>query len=260
MGVDKHQLLFGKVMHSRLFPKSNKFSYGIYYLSISLSKLSEIPIAYNKFGLLSFYDKDHGKCDGSDLQEWLDDIKEQYNLSVANGETTLMCMPRVIGYVFNPVSFWLCHDKEGQLRAVLCEVHNTFGEKHTYVCAHEDQRPIQPEDTLTGQKIFHVSPMLEREGHYEFRFLYSEKSFAAWIDFYDIENNKKLVTSLIGRLDEMNSKSLSKAFWVYPLITFKAITLIHWQALKLLVKGIKYISKPKQKEQRVSGTENLTQM
>lgn len=259
MGVEP-QIFFGKVMHGRLFPKRNNFTYGIYYLAFPLSQIKNLPIAYNRFASLSFFDRDHGLCDGSDLEKWARGILADYNIKETDGEVKLICMPRVLGYVFNPVSFWLCHDKEGKLRAVLCEVHNTFGERHTYLCAHDDHRPITHDDTLKGDKLFHVSPLLKREGHYEYRFDVRNNQFGVWIDFFDGEGNKQLVTSLFGKFEAMNTKTLRKAFWSYPLVTVKAITLIHWQALKLLIKGIKYISRPKQKPENISATDNLTKM
>ena len=259
MGVEP-QLLFGRVMHGRLFPKRNSFTYGIYYLAFPLSKIKGLPIAYNRFAPLSFFDRDHGQCDGSDLEEWARSILSDYDIKEADGEIKLICMPRIFGYTFNPVSFWLCHDKKNNLRAVLCEVHNTFGERHTYLCAHEDHRSISHDDTLKGSKLFHVSPLLNREGYYTFRFDTRDQNFAVWIDFYDGDGKKQLATSLMGKFKAMNRTSLRKAFWAYPLVTFKAITLIHWQAFKLLTKGIKYISRPPQKHEKTSATDNLTKM
>ncbi len=261
MGIsEKPQILFSKVMHARLFPKENKFRYGIYYISLPLSKLGAMPIACNRFAPLSFYERDHGACDGTALEPWARDILQSYGINKADGEITLICMPRVLGYVFNPVSFWLCHDKEGKVRAIICEVHNTFGERHSYLCAHPDQRPIAEKDVLEGEKIFHVSPFLEREGHYTFRFDLREGKFSAWIDFYDAQGKKKLITSLIGDAQAMNKTTLRRAFWAYPLVTFKAIILIHWQALKIIAKGIKYIPKPLQKQEKVSAMRNLTKL
>ena len=258
--IDTPAILFGKVMHARLFPKENKFRYGIYYLSLPLSQLKTAPIAYNHFAPLSFYDRDHGACDGTALESWARGILSDYGIDKANGDITLICMPRVLGYVFNPVSFWLCHDKNGNLRAVICEVHNTFGERHSYLCAHENQNIITAQDVLKGQKLFHVSPFLEREGHYTFRFDTRDNGFGAWIDFYDADGNKKLITSLSGKTVEMNKSTLRKAFWAHPLVTFKAIALIHWQALKILAKGIRYIPKPLQNKDKKSATENLTKI
>ncbi len=257
MGIEP-SIFFGKVMHKRFFPKVNAFAYGIYYLAFPLSKINNLPLAYNRPGFLSFYGRDHGACDGSDLENWVRGILQDYNTTEADGEIILICMPRVAGYVFNPVSFWLCYDKADNLRAVLCEVHNTFGERHTYLCAHEDHRSISEDDVIEGEKIFHVSPFLKRDGHYTFRFSAHDGKFSAYIDFYDGEGKKQLVTALVGVLDPMTAKTLRKAFWRYPLVTFKSIVLIHWQAVKLLSKGIKYISKPMQTKERVSASSNIT--
>ena len=260
MNKNGHQLFFGRVMHGRLFPKRNSFTYKIYYLAFPLSQIRTLPIAHNRFAPLSFYDRDHGRCDGSDLEDWAREILADYNIKESGGEIRLVCMPRVLGYVFNPVSFWLCYDKQENLRAVLCEVHNTFGERHTYLCAHEDHRPITPQDTLRGKKVFHVSPSLKREGYYEFCFDIHGKKFGIWIDFFYSEGKRQLVTSLTGALEPMNAGTLRRAFWIYPLVTFKAIVLIHWQALKLLVKGVEYIPKPQQNSEHVSATGGLTKV
>lgn len=260
MGINDHKVFFGKVRHGRLFPKRNNFSYSIYYIVISLAQLKSLPIAHNKKAVMNFYDRDHGACDGSDIEKWARDILLDYNITKANGDIKLVCMPRIFGYVFNPVSFWICQDKESNTRAVLCEVNNTFGERHTYLCAHDDQRVINSKDTLKAQKLFHVSPMLKREGHYIFRFDFQKEKMNFFIDYYDENNQKQLVTSLLGRNKLMNKKTLRIAFFTHPLVTFKAITLIHWQAFKLLIKGIKYIPRPDQTTEKLSATTNLKKM
>ena len=259
MGIEP-SIFFGKVMHKRLFPRGNRFVYGIYYLAFPLSKMQSMPMALNRFAPLSFYERDHGDCNGRDLESWARGILENYNITAADGDITLVCMPRVMGYVFNPVSFWLCHDKDNAIRAVICEVHNTFGEHHSYLCAHPDQKPITSDDVLTGEKLFHVSPFLKREGHYTFRFDINVNAFNAWINFHDGNGDKQLVTSLNGALSPMDARSLRKAFWCYPLVTVKAIILIHWQALKLVLKGIKHIPKPKQNAEKLSATKTITKM
>jgi DUF1365 family protein len=252
-----HRLLFGDVMHKRLFPKVNAFLYRIYYLDLDLDTLDQAPITQEKFGAMSLYRKDHGALDGSDLAQWARDILTKHNITEANGSIRMICMPRIFGYVFNPVSFWLCHDKNGALRAVISEVNNTFGERHSYLCAHTDHRPITKNDVITAQKIFHVSPMMEREGHYEFRFADQPDKFGVWIDYFDAGGKKKLLTSLVGNYEDMSKRSLRKAFWRVPVVTFKTMALIHWQAVKILLKGIKYIAKPKQLDQRLSTSDNL---
>ena len=249
------QILFGKVMHARLFPKRNRFTYGIYYLSLPLSQMGELPLPHNRFAPVSFYDCDHGSRKKGQLLNWARQILSDHGLAeITNGDIILTCMPRIFGYVFNPVSFWHCYDAKGELRCVLCEVHNTFKEQHTYICVHPDHRPITPEDILTGEKLFHVSPFLQREGYYQFRFNAKPTHFQACVDFYDASGKKQLITSLAGKYQPMTKNNLQKAFWRYPLVTFKAIALIHWQAVKLVSKGIKYIAKPRQKDLRISST------
>ena len=167
------QILFGKVMHKRMFPKVNGFTYGIYNIAVPLSGIDRLPLPVDRFGLLAFYRRDHGARDGGDLAAWLREKLAVHNVA-ADGETLLVTLPRVLGYVFNPVSFWFCHDRDRQLRAVLCEVNNTFGETHLYICVRPDHAPITATDTLHGEKFFHVSPFLPREGAYRFRFNLSE--------------------------------------------------------------------------------------
>ncbi len=245
--------MMGKVMHKRLLPKMHVFNYGIYYLALPLSSLADIPLSYNRFGIQSFYDRDHGPRDGSSLEHWARSILADYGVQ-ADGEIVLVCMPRVLGYVFNPVTFWLCHDKAGQIKAVLCEVHNTFGEQHTYVCVHKDHRNITGISPLFAEKIFHVSPFLQREGQYEFKFDIKDDHFNVVINYHNHTGHKQVVTSLTGQLQLLDKKSLRYAFWRYPLVTLKAITMIHWHAFKLVLKRIKYITKPEQKQQKISTT------
>ncbi len=250
------KILFGRVMHKRFFPKVNAFNYGIYYLGLPLSKIDKsLENKYfkiNRWGLLSFYNKDHGNRDGSDLKIWAHKILKDHGVDKADGEIVLVAMPRVFGYVFNPISLWYCYDKAQKLRAVICEVNNTFGETHSYICAHNDQSEIGKDDILEGQKVFHVSPFLEREGHYKFRFSLPKSKMGAWIDYYDESKRKKLVTALSGDFIDLSVTSCGRAFWRYPLVTIKSISLIHWQALKLLFRRATYVSKPLQKDVRVT--------
>lgn len=275
------QIFTAKVMHKRLFPKVNSFTYAIYYLYLPLSiltgglSLREIikrretdkfqdnaddffqNLPYNKFGTLSFYDKDHGSKDGKNLNKWCRRILKRYELNEITNDIILISMPRVLGYVFNPVSFWLCLDKKKNIRAVLCEVNNTFGETHNYLCAHEKGKIINSDDWIVAKKLFHVSPFLKREGYYKFRFDLKEDKLGAWIDFYNAEGKKQLVTSLIGNLKPLTKENLKKVFRLHPLVTLKTIFLIHWQALKIISKGIKYIPKPNQLKQKFSKSKNI---
>jgi DUF1365 family protein len=253
------QIFNAKVMHKRLFQKVNSFTYGVYYIAIPLQKLNSLlDISINKYATLSFYEKDHGGRDGESLENWLRNILKEYGINDYIKNIILVCMPRVFGYSFNPVSFWLCLDENEKLIAVLCEVNNTFGETHSYLCYHADLSEIEAEDCLQAEKLFHVSPFLKREGNYSFRFSLAENNLAIWIDFYNQDGRKQLITSLIGRLEPLTKRNLRKAFFKHPLVTFKTIFLIHWQALKLLAKGIKYITKPEQVREKLSKTKTTS--
>lgn len=245
------QLYTAKVMHKRLFPKENSFQYTIYYLALPLP-VKPIP------GRLARFDaNDVGKRDGSDPITWVSPILSDYGLNEKIKNIILLTMPRMLGYVFNPVSFYLCLDDTDALRAVLCEVHNTFGEQHSYLCANPDHTPINPNLWLEAEKVFHVSPFLERRGNYKFRFDLKANKLGIWIDYYDADRRKQLITSLIGTLTPLSSNTLRQAFWRHPLMTMKVIALIHWQALKLWIKGIRYMAKPEQLPKKVSTTQNV---
>ena len=248
------QIYTAKVTHKRLFPKENAFSYGIYYLALPL------PAAPISGFFASFHAKDVGKRDGSDPTPWIRGILAEYGLDQKTQHIILVTMPRILGYVFNPVSFYLCLDDKKALIAVLCEVHNTFGEQHSYLCANPDHMPITADQWLEAEKVFHVSPFMERCGHYKFRFDLKTNKLGIWIDFYDMHQQKQLITSLIGNFTPLTPYNLKKAFWRYPLVAVKAILLIHWQALKLMMKGIRYITKPKQMSQKITASRKLNKM
>ncbi|HWV14504.1 MAG TPA: DUF1365 domain-containing protein [Cellvibrio sp.] len=245
------QLFTARVVHKRLFPKKNAFHYGVYYLALPLPA-QPIPGFFTRFHV-----KDVGKRDGSDPTPWVKEILAGHDLDSKIKNIILLTMPRVLGYVFNPVSFYLCLDDAQSLRAVLCEVHNTFGEQHSYLCAHPDHAPITAGQWLETEKKFHVSPFMARRGDYKFRFDFATDRLGIWIDYYDENQQKQLITSLTGNFSPLTPLTLSKAFWQHPLVTLKAITLIHWQALKLLMKGIGFIAKPDQLAQKISTTRNL---
>ena len=243
-------------MHRRITPRVNHFTYGIYYVALPLSNIEQARcgrwFSLNQAGINGFYDKDHGSRDGSNLLVWIRNLLKSQDAGDINGEVVLVTMPRTFGYVFNPVSFWLCYDDQKILRAVLCEVSNTFGEHHNYLCMHSDRREILPGDLFESDKIFHVSPFLKREGRYTFRFTKTQESFGAWIDYEENPGEKKLLTTLTGRLIPWEKNQIQKLSLRYPLVSLRALFLIHWQALKLLGKGIRYIKKPVQLAQKLS--------
>jgi DUF1365 family protein len=169
----KPTIYFGNVMHARLRPRRNSFRYRVFFLRLPLSKLNDISnplFSVNRWNLFSFQFSDHGARDGTPPEPWIRELLLREGVHTADGEVVLQTFPRVLGYVFNPVSFWLCHDRDGGLRAILCEVNNTFGEHHNYLLAHPDGSLIEPDDVLEARKVFHVSPFCDIKGKYVFRF------------------------------------------------------------------------------------------
>ena len=239
-------LFFGRVMHARLRPARNVFSYRVFFVRLPLSRFAGLArplLSLDRFNLFSIHTRDHGPRDGSPLEPWIRQLLAREGIRSADGEIWLQCFPRVLGYVFNPVSFWLCLDRAGRLRAVLCAVSNTFGENHNYLLAHADERPIEPGDTLAARKVFHVSPFCAVEGGYRFQFAPDPEATLIRID-HDDPAGKLLLTSISGRGEELNSRSLARAFLAYPAMTFMVIARIHWQALRLWMKGVPFFSKP----------------
>jgi len=249
------QILFSSVMHKRLFPKENSFSYRVYYMAFDIDRIDGLSdgrwFGLEKWGLSSFHRKDHGPCDGSSLKDWADGIINEYSEGMDIQRIVLIAMPRVLGHGFNPVSFWLCLDSSEKLRAVIAEVHNTFGERHVYFCRNEDSSPISRDNPIEALKQFHVSPFLVRSGHYSFRFDLRDSGFSVWLDYYDENSRKQLLTSLSGSFVRNTRQQRLLAFIKCPLVTLKTVLMIHWQAVKLLMKGIRYIPRPEQLPVRV---------
>ena len=251
------QLCFGKVRHTRLRPVRNAFAYGNYYLRLPLRALDGKDFgcalfSRNRFNLLSFVDRDHG--DGKQpLLAWIDAFLKSEGVTDADGEVWLQAMPRVLGFVFNPVSFYFCHRRDGGLRAVLCDVRNTFGERHFYLL--DSGREIDFGSELSARKVFHVSPFCKVEGSYRFRFTRlvrgCREHTLACID-YDDADGALLQTSVSGTAAALNSASVARAFFCFPMMTFGVVIRIHVQALRLWLKRVPFFSKPAAPTQEVT--------
>lgn len=247
-------VIHGSVMHRRLRPARNQFTYGAFSLALPLSRLAELPalgIALNRRALVSFYDRDHGERDGSPLESWMRKLLATEGVR-AEGEIVLYAFPRMLGFVFNPVSFWVCHDREQNVRAVLCEVCNTFGEQHNYLLAHADGRPLLSGETLRARKVFHVSPFCEVKGDYRFRFHFSPERWLARIDYDDERGETLLETSVSGSAEPLSRDVVRRLLWRYRWFTLGVLARIHWQAARLWVKRVPYVAKPQPPLQRTT--------
>ena len=233
---------FGQVRHARLRPEANAFAYPTYFLLLPLRRMhreGSPVLAHNRAGALSFFDSDHG--DGGDnALVWLDALLRREGITDADGEAWLHCYPRVLGHTFKPVSFWYCHRADGSLRAIVVEVNNTFGERHCYLL----ENPAFGAELRTD-KAFHVSPFCAVEGGYRFRFLFSGdgRRTVARID-YDDSTGPLLKTSVSGTLEPATRAALRRALWRHPAMTLMVVARIHWQALRLFFKRVRFFTKP----------------
>lgn len=249
----KGGLLLADVSHMRLHPRQHSLRYKVYYLCFPIQHMKQMAgkfLSLGRFNIFSIRMNDYGFTNRQGYS-WVSSELENRAVTEADGDIVLVTLPRLLGYAFNPVSFWFCLDKQEHLRAVMAEVNNTFGERQGYVCIHEDHRPIDKDDWLEKDKIFHVSPLLNVRGTYRFRFAYSEEKIGVWIDYYDGET-KMLTTSLVGRRYDLTDGRLLYYFFRYPMITLKVIAMIHYHALRLVLKGIHYNRKPSPPSQEVT--------
>ena len=234
----------GQVIHKRFKPKVHYFRYNVFSLLIDLSELETIDkeisfFSLNKFNLISFYEKDHGERDGSSLINWVNKNLEKNNIPIQDIKIKILCYPRIFGFVFNPLSVFYVYNLQNKLISILYEVKNTFGEQHTYIFK------ITKDENLVQNKCakkFHVSPFIEMDCNYFFRLLKPGDKISVIIDQYDKED-KILFASQDGIRTDFNSKELIKSYLKHPLMTFKIIIAIHYEAFKLWIKGIKFIKK-----------------
>ncbi len=234
----------GSVIHKRFKPKEHFFKYKVFSLFIDLSELNELDdklnfFSLNKFNLISFHEVDHGNRDGSSLLDWVKNNLSNNNVSTANIRVKLLCYPRILGYVFNPLSVFFVYDQNENLISILYEVKNTFGEQHTYFFKVENQNKLIQNNC---SKKFHVSPFIEMNCNYFFKILNPAQKLSVIIDQYD-QKGKILFASQDGERSDLTSKNLMKSYLKHPLMTFKIISAIHFEAFKLWMKGIKFIKK-----------------
>ena len=234
----------GNVVHKRFKPKIHYFKYKVFSLLIDLSEIKLLDqnlkiFSYNKFNIVSFYDKDHGARNGSSIKDWVISNLKKNKIDTENIQIKLLCYPRIFGYVFNPLSVFYIYDRSSNLISILYEVKNTFGEQHTYVFKTEINHNLIQH---TCKKKFHVSPFIEMDCTYFFRLLKPGNKISVIIDQND-NNGKILYASQDGVRSEINNVNLIKSYLKHPLMTFKIIFAIHYEAFKLWSKGIKFIKK-----------------
>ena len=248
----KAQLGRGKVWHARHVPVVNRFAYSSYFVLLPMRQglaTDASPQSKRRWGPLSFDSRDHG-AGKLDAVAWVDGILKESGITDADGELWLQTYPRVLGYAFKPVSFWLACDRQNHVKAVLAEVNNTFGERHVYVIHAPCMDGRAP---ALADKVFHVSPFCSVQGHYAFRFQWApnDPHLQIQVDLHQA-GHLVLQTGLVGDLQILNSASAWQAFWGVPLMTFGVVLRIHWQALRLAFKRVPFFRKPPPPQQTVT--------
>ncbi len=245
MPDDAAALYFGDVMHARLKPMGHRFSYRVMSLLIDLDRLDQADrlsplFAVNRAGLYSFHERDHGERDGSSLRAYAERCASSRGIDLTGGRVLLLCYPRQFGYTFNPLSVYFCYRADGTLALMIYEVRNTFGDIHPYVL------PVKPDEISTAgirqeqDKLFYVSPFLEMTMRYRFRISPPGQNVKLRILETDREG-PLLAATFSGRRRALTSSALLRSLAALPLLTFKIIAAIHWEALRLWLKGARLV-------------------
>lgn len=248
-----------RAMHRRPGPPRYRFSYRSFYLLLDVDAINAACAATpllsrNRFNLLSFHDVDHGPHDGRSLRAWAEATLADYGVDLDGGRIRLLTMPRVLGYGFNPISVFYCEHADHTLRAIVAEVHNTFGEHHFYVL-HDQGAALDWGKARTKAKRFHVSPFLERAGAYRFRFARPGQQLSMAIRLYDrpdAQASLRVATTLTGRCLRITTRNVLRVCLQMPLMSLKVIGAIHWQALKIWLRGGHFHRKPKAGQRNIS--------
>ena len=241
-------LYFGQVMHARLKPVAHRFSYNVFSLLIDIGALEAAGkqsafFSVNRFNLLSFKERDHGTGAPRGLSAYVAEVLCGAGVRIPGGRVELLCYPRVLGFVFNPLSVFYCYDAEGALAALIYEVRNTFGEKHSYVA------PVRAgEAGATGvrqerDKLFYVSPFLEQSLRYRFRLTPPRENLALRILETD-SDGPIFAAAFSGARAEITDASALRAFFSLPLMTLKVVAGINYEALRLWLKGVRFRGRP----------------
>lgn len=245
-------LYAGQVMHQRMKPVGHRFSYDVFSLMIDLDRLDEAGglctvFSVNRRNLLSFHEKDHTSDSVMPLRVYVDALLGQNGLSVRPARVLLVCYPRILGLVFNPLAVYYAYGDDGALSAMIYEVRNTFGERHTYVC------PIGSFDVSDAgirqqcDKLFHVSPFIPMAMRYQFRMLPPGEEIR-WRILETDKDGPLLAATFSGVQVPLKTGKILRLVARIPHLTLKIIAGIHWEALKLWIKGVRYIPRPQAPE------------
>jgi uncharacterized protein len=232
-----------RVMHRRFFPVTHRFTYGAWYLLVDLDELPELDrripgFGYGRAAPVSFHARDHGPRDGSDLRGWIEARLGEAGIDLAGGAVRILCLPRIFGYVFNPLSIWFCHGPDGAPRAILYEVSNTFGEWHHYLVPVPETHDPASIHSAFAKELF-VSPFTDMASVYDFRTRVPDERIAVSVRQH-APGGQVLLATLTGRRRPLSARGLAWVLARYPWVTAKVTLGIHVEALRLRRKGAPY--------------------
>ena len=256
----KSAMYWGHVMHNRLRPKKHRFQYSIALWLLDLDELPALAkrlklFSLNRFNCVAFHEKDYGDGSGSPLKQQVIDLLGVHNIN-APDSVRLLCSPRFLGYVFNPLSVYYCYRK-GLLSALVYEVSNTFGERHSYVIP-VDQGATSQAAHQSVRKALHVSPFFEMDCYYRFRMISPSEKTTMGIELLDAKG-KLFAAVFQGRRQHLNNGLILRQLLLLPLQSLKVIAAIHWEALRIWLKGINIVRhKPAQQKYDNSLGSNIT--
>jgi DUF1365 family protein len=246
MSILQSSLYQTRIFHRRRRPKKHKLKYGAFYLLLDLDELDAMHrrlkwFSYNSFNIFSFYDRDHGPGSNEPLRPWVENHLQQAGVDLEGGSIQVLCLPRILGYVFNPISIYYCYHRDGQMRAVFYEVSNTFGQRHSYLFS-VDETPDGLLKHSCDKRLF-VSPFIEVTGAYEFSIRRPDNEL--YLHIRQTDDEGPLLDAWVnGTKNHISDRNLLLCLLRYPLLTLKVIGGIHWEALQIWLKGIGIVSRP----------------
>jgi len=246
VSVGQSCLYFGQVIHRRFAPKAHRLRYGLFQTLFDLDDIQHLNdtltlFSYNRFNIVSFYDRDHCGID-STPRAHVENILAGKGIKFDQGKIMLLCMPRLIGFAFNPLSIYFCFHDNGELIATIYHVNNTFGERHDYVV------PVRPPPgriiQQTCRKVLFVSPFMDMDMSYTFKLLLPADDIATIVQGHDRSGRMLIFTAFSGRRRAFSDRNLLSAIGAYPFMTIGVVFAIHWEAVKLFAKGLRLRSRP----------------
>ncbi len=233
----------GHVVHQRLAPRRHRLRYALFQMLFDLDDLPDLDrrlhwFSRDRLNLFSFFDRDHGDGRAGPLRGYVEETLAKAGIDISGGKIRLLCMPRMFGHVFNPISIYWCHGPDGRLAAMLYEVNNTFGQRHSYLV------PVDPrsDSSVIRQscaKALHVSPFMPMTMVYDFVITTPDETLSTSVNARDRDGAPMITANFSGARHALTDARLLRAVVAYPLMTLKVVVAIHWEAVKLLAKGLR---------------------